>query len=491
MKLLTLIATAAVMFAAAPHRLTVQIIDNASVPFQERVIACAMAAQIFRDIGIHIEWTLDHPRQPGPGTWQLGSFPEGEADHPVGGVSWYEAAAYAQFAGKSLPTVYHWNWAAGVGLFSDIVALSNFGGKGTAAAGAHAGLSPFGSYDMAGNIKEWAQNAADQRRYILGGGWDDGSIEFGYPDARLPLNRDRTFGFRCAIYQATLEPDLIAGLIYGSLERRNDPPVDSRTFQVFRDLHSYEKTALEPKVVLELDSSQYLRREEVSFRAAYGNERVLAHLYLPKKANPPFQAVVFFGSGDMLDARSIAQFHDSFEFIVRSGRALIIPAYQGTLERGPLPDQPREAMLNWSKDLGRSIDYLETRPDIDANKIAYFGYSYGAWMAPRLLALEPRIRSALLLSGGAGGPPLPAEVDPWNFVPYVKTPVLMLNGRDDFGYPVESSQLPLFRGLGTPEKDKRHVLYDGGHINLMTRLDVMKEALDWFDRYLGRVNQLP
>jgi eukaryotic-like serine/threonine-protein kinase len=267
-------------------------------------------------------------------------------------VSWYEAAAYARFAQKSLPTVYHWYRAAGSGLFSDILAFSNFKGRGAAAAGANDGLSPFGSYDMAGNVKEWAQNAVGERRYLLGGGWDEGSIKFSYPDAGSPLDRNRTVGFRCASYEAPLGEDLVQNIDFFSLTSRTDPPVDAQTFQIYRDLNSYDKEKagpLQPEVVLADDSSPYFRREDLSFRAAYGNELVLAHLYLPKNAAPPFQPIVFFGSGDMLDARSIAQLHDPFEFIVRSGRALVIPAYQGTLERGPMPSQPRETMLNWPR----------------------------------------------------------------------------------------------------------------------------------------------
>ena len=57
----------------------------------------------------------DATRRPGPAGWQLGTYPEAADDLPVGGVSWYEAAAYAEFAGKSLPTVYEWFAAAGVG----------------------------------------------------------------------------------------------------------------------------------------------------------------------------------------------------------------------------------------------------------------------------------------------------------------------------------------------------------------------------------------
>jgi formylglycine-generating enzyme required for sulfatase activity len=56
---------------------------------------------------------LDSTGRPGPAGWELGSFPDGQADFPVGGISWFEAAAYAEYAGKSLPTIYHWYRAAG------------------------------------------------------------------------------------------------------------------------------------------------------------------------------------------------------------------------------------------------------------------------------------------------------------------------------------------------------------------------------------------
>ena len=73
----------------------------------------------------------DRTGRPGPSSWELGSFPDGQEDWPVSGVSWYEAAAFAAFAGKSLPTVYHWFQASGAtGIFSEILQFSNFGGRG-------------------------------------------------------------------------------------------------------------------------------------------------------------------------------------------------------------------------------------------------------------------------------------------------------------------------------------------------------------------------
>ena len=73
-----------------------------------------------------------------------------------------------------------------------------------------------------------------------------------------------------------------------------------------------------------------------------------------------------------------------------------------------------------------------------------------------------------------------------NFAPRSRVQTLMINGRDDFLMPFESSQLPLFRLLGAPRPDKRHARLEGGHIP-SDRNEIIRETLDWLDRYLGPV----
>jgi pimeloyl-ACP methyl ester carboxylesterase len=92
----------------------------------------------------------------------------------------------------------------------------------------------------------------------------------------------------------------------------------------------------------------------------------------------------------------------------------------------------------------------------------------------------------MLVGGGLSSGRMPPEVDAVNFAPRVNMPVLMLNGSADFLHPVETDQVPMFRFLGTTEKDKRHVLVDSGHRIFLTQ-PLMKETLDWFDRHLGHV----
>jgi eukaryotic-like serine/threonine-protein kinase len=62
----------------------------------------------------------------------------------------------------------------------------------------------------------------------------------------------------------------------------------------------------------------------------------------------------------------------------------------------------------------------------------------------------------------------------------------MVNGRYDYFFPVESSQDPMFRFLGTPAKDKRHTVFESGHVPPNDLL--IKEVLDWLDSYLGPVS---
>ena len=442
----------------------------------------------------------DSTGRPGPATWELGTYPAGQDDFPVTGVSWYEAAAYAEFAGKTLPTVYHWNrvaWTnAGLRDSSPIVLSSNFGGQGPAAVGKHQAMNPYGTYDLAGNVKEWAWNAADPRgatRYILGGGWNEPIYMYNDPDAQSPFSRLPAYGFRCAKFLSGVPAPLQGPLESARRDYNREKPADDEAFRIYRSFYLYDKTHLDPAVESVDASPPYWKLEKVTFNAAYGNERMRAYLFLPKDVPPPYQTVVFFPASGALRQRSekLLQAGASVDFIVRSGRAVIYPVYKSTYERGDglLYDRPnltssyRDHVIQWYKDLARSIDYLETRGDIDAQRLGYVGSSWGATMGPIVLSLEGRLKASVLWVGGFWQQKGPPEVEQINFAPRVKIPVLMLNGRYDFVFPVESSQAPMFRLLGTPESHKQHLLFDSGHS--IPRKELITETLRWFDSYLG------
>jgi cephalosporin-C deacetylase-like acetyl esterase len=453
-------------------------------PFQdgERVLSFEDAMARFRDA----------TGRPGPNGWELGSYPDGQDDFPVGGISWFEASAFAVFTDKSLPTVYHWSRAAGTenATFSDILRVSNFDGKGPVKAGERQGLAPSGTLDMAGNVKEWCVNMAQgtPRRFILGGGWDEPAYRFGERDARDPWQRERTFGVRL-IKSPAVGPDVTGPV--GDV--RPDPesvvPAADALVDVYQRFYEYDHGALNARVDSVDDSSPEWRRERVSFDAAYGGERVPAILFLPKNSKPPYQTIVYFPSA-LARVLQSSNYLDipMFEFIVRSGRALLYPIYKGTFERRgrevPGMSGMRDMQVQWAKDLFRAVDYLATRPDIDQKRLGYFSVSMGAFFAPIVLSQEPRLKAAVLCSTGLRYK-YPPEIQPANFAPRVKIPVLIINGRDDFSAPpgVPERLLSLF---GTPPDQKSLKVFPGGHVPQDMR-NLIRETLDWFDKYLGPV----
>jgi eukaryotic-like serine/threonine-protein kinase len=441
----------------------------------------------------------DSTGRPGPAGWELGQFPAGQERHPVAGVSWYEAAAYAEFVGKSLPSVYHWCRAANLWGSGVFVPGSNFAGSGTVPVGGAGTVNEYGTYDMAGNVKEWCWNERkDHLRFILGGGFGEPTYMFGAQDAQPPWHRAPTFGFRC-VKLASKPPDATLATIDVPPVRdySREKPASDESFRAYKGLYAYDKRDL----AVQLDATEKAddwTTEIVSFDAGYANERMIAYLCLPTNARPPFQTVIYFPGSGAIHTNKRLEFvaNEGYAAIVpKSGRALLFPIYKGTYQRSddltddtdPLSASYRDHTIAWAKDVRRSIDFLETRTDIDREKLAYLGFSWGAEVAPVMLAVEGRFKAAILISGGLDPYKTLPEAEPFNFASRVRIPILMLNGRYDHRFPVEASQLPLFRSLGTPEKDKKHVIYEAGHAP--PRKDYIRESLDWLDRYLGPVKR--
>jgi eukaryotic-like serine/threonine-protein kinase len=454
--------------------------------------------------GRHLSWNeamalfRDAAGRPGPKDWIEGRYPRGQDELPVTGVSWYEAAAYAEFAGKSLPTIYHWNRAAMPLVASFVVPASNFGSSGVLPVGSKQDMSPWGSYDMAGNVKEWIWNEAGSgKRFVLGGAWDEPNYMFIDPDAQSPLLRASNIGFRCVKY---IEPDSIPKVATDpiTISIRNltkEKPASDEVFKAYRGLYSYDKLPLSATVEPFGTNEEDWTAEKITYRAAYGDEQAIAYLFLPQKAKPPFQTVVVFpGSYALVERTFSPETMPALDAIVRSGRAVLYPIYKSTYERGDgvksdianMTSTWRDHVIMWEKDASRAIDYSETRPELDHAKLAFYGLSWGAAMGPFVAAVDPRIKVCIFALGGLDFQESLAEADAINFLPRVKQPALMLNGRYDFFYPLESSQEPFFRGLGSGKGQKKKLLYEAGHFIPMN--DLTKETLNWLDQYLGPVH---
>src|SRR5690606_15458398 len=161
-----------------------------------------------------------------------------------------------------------------------------------------------------------------------------------------------------------------------------------------------------------------------------------------------YQTVVYWPGWDTFGLDDADEyFAKQLDFIVKSGRAVAFPIYKGTFERRVGNVRPdfdtvayRDNAIDTVKDMRRTIDYLETREDIDGRALAFFGYGWGGVNGPMALAQEPRFRVAVIDIGLL--PPMATipEVDPVNALPRVHVPVLLLSGEFDAMVPVENAR---------------------------------------------------
>jgi dienelactone hydrolase len=326
----------------------------------------------------------------------------------------------------------------------------------------------------------------------MGGGWNEPGYRFTDADAQDPWQRQPTFGVRIV---KNLGPADAAAVPVGRVDQ--DPksvvPVSDALFDVYRRFYEYDRTPLNSRVDSVDESVPEWRKETVSFDAAYGGggERVPAYLFLPKNVKPPYQVVVFFPSGYATVVPS-SRYLDlrAFDYIVRSGRALLYPVYQGTFERRRGRAAGRSAMrdrdVQRAKDFFRAVDYLATRKDINLDRLAYYSLSMGAYFGPIPVALEPRVKVAVFAAGGLEFG-LQPEIQPANFAPHVEVPVLLVNGREDFSNSLDA-QRRFLDLMGAPPEQKRHAVLEGGHAPADIR-GLIREVLDWLDKYLGPVDR--
>ncbi len=306
-------------------------------------------------------------------------------------------------------------------------------------------------------------------------------------------------GFRC-VSNSTPPPAVTSGPVrHAARDLSKFKPASDAVFSAYRLLYTYPKSPLNVKEEGVVAETADWREEKVTFDAGYDGERMAAYLFLPKNVRPPYQTVLFFPSARVLflsgndNGRALGD-TKFFDYVIQSGRAVMYPIYQGTYERRVkfyLPDasQSIELTEQWYKDAARSLDYLATRRDIDNTKLAYMGVSMGSAEGVVFSTLlQDRLKTVILLDGGFFLEPPPPGDDQADFAPHLKLPVLMVNGRYDFTFPVETAQNPLFKMLGAPPSQKEHVVLDTPHDVTEQHTQLVTAVLDWLDRYLGRVH---
>ena len=449
---------------------------------------------------------VDRTGLPGPRSWSSQNYLEGMAHHPVTDINWYEAAAYAAFRGKQLPTIFQWEKAArnGETSFAGLTmpwgitgesndTRANFKGHGTLPVDSmEFGMSPYGAFNMAGNVSEWCLNETSQAFITSGGSWEDPFYLFGYYGAYPGFYSSNKLGFRCVMNLPGSASDQGAQQIKLEEEVPNYTAASEASVRSALRYYEYERTPLDPQIVDVIETDEW-RREKIAYNGA-GGERALAYLYLPKNFRGPFQVINFMPAGDVFNrARTLPESTEAnLAAHIKSGRAVFSVVLKGFLERDLPPDyRPSEPgtiefverSAQMIGDVRRGLDYLETRTDIDSGRIAYYAPSSTDFKLI-LPAVDARYRSVIFQGSGVR-----KYMTQWmpaanaiNFVGLIRAPKLMLQGRYDEASPLKTEAEPLYQLLREP---KRLTVFEGGHIPApQIAIPTLK---NWLDETLGPV----
>ena len=449
----------------------------------------------------------DRTGLPAPREWVRQDFPEGEARFPVAGVTWYEASAYCRSVGKRLPTVYEWEKTARDGMMSHTGVMMPWGFMGSSGLGARRanfnsggtsfvdafpfGISPYGAYGMAGNVREWTVNVLGDGRAVAGGSWEAPSYLYPQYGSQPGTFASPALGFRCA--RSDGSGDQGAGKIDRDTRTPVYAPVDRDTFRQLLEHYRYDRRPANPRVTDTVDTPAWTR--ERVWIDGPDTDSILLYFYAPKSATPPYQTLVYVPGSGVFCCQSLpTEMEWAIGPTIQAGRAVLAVVLKGMVERGfepgfqsPEPSSVafRDLMVQHATELRLGIDYIETRDDVDMDKLAYVGLSFGAGSRLGFSAVDDRYKAVVYIGGGIDErvkPTLP-EADNVNFAPYVSVPKILINGRNDEEHPWFTRALPLWNLLAEP---KELVLVDGGgHV---VPLEVRIPAInDFLDRTLGPV----
>jgi len=433
----------------------------------------------------------------GPAGWEVGTYIQGTEDKPVTGISWYEALAYARYKGNILPPMFHWAKAAFPPdeiispISPKLLKTSNFSKEDISVVGQ--GEGAYGTFDMAGNAKEWVWNIFGGRGLTLGGAFDEPTYLASQTAPEARMNRSLKNGFRTArlINPRDLNP-------FGDPIETQAPkdlsfykPMSDEVFNVYS--RSFQVSSTNPKFekVYIDDSHPVWIKERIKLEVGYNNESMDVLIFKPKNSFGLSAPIIvhpganYYTTPPEIDDINPGEF--SLDFLIKSGKTLIWPAWKGSLNRMPENVASNEDTLRrfrnqfvaWVNDTDKTLDYLETRNDIDTENIFYLGMSYGALFNTHTLLFENRYKGAILYVGGSF-PTYPPLSDGINHLPRIKTPFLMLNGEQDYLVPKSAANF-FYQFTGTPTEDKKIIFYDSGHWPL-PRNQMIKETLSFIDK---------
>jgi len=381
---------------------------------------------------------------------------------------------------------------------------SNFDSDAVLSTKLESSRGPYGTVDMLGNVREWTVNGQrnSNLKFVLGGSWREPPYSTMTANRLDTWDRSEANGIRVVfnLPNATVDREPINTFAELPVDHMTSPINSDEEFEGYQWAFQAVGSALDPRLE-DIRSSEDWIRKEVSIAVGTGEERMSIYFYLPHDIQEPYQPIILFPgytafAPGALSRESVDTEFPFPDFIVKGGRALVFPVVTGAYERydGQLALNAEERRKNqvtrriaWVKEVGRVIDYLEQDQQFNASQVGFLGISFGAAHPLPVLAMERRLKAAILLSGGIAFSDYDDAIPPigrvMNYVTRTALPVLMINGRYDNIVEPER-QKPMFERLGTPIGEKKWVIYDTGHWPFPEN-QMISEVLGWMDEHMG------
>ncbi len=268
------------------------------------------------------------------------------------------------------------------------------------------------------------------------------------------------------------------GLTLIQLIGYSQPPIGDEGFNVIKEAYSYDINLPLKPVIAEV--KDYASHTRTKIYYAGTNEKVGAYLAIPNKGNGPFPVVLLIdGLGGSKERwwgkNNWSNGMETTEALISKGFAVftIDAALHGerftntenfpepsTFRRQNLMNTMHTMIFQTVQDYMRGLDYLETRNDINTEKVGAYGLSMGGAVTFIITGLDNRIKTAVTGVAVVYGNQY-SVVNAYNFTPRIKTkPLLMLMGDTD-GYYTPKTATQLFNSIGGDANEL--IIFKGGH----------------------------
>ena len=426
------------------------------------------------DFNSTIKMFTDRYGKPGPSNWAYGQFPAGLDNYPVTGISWFEARAYAKFKNLKLPNIYEWAYASGVSenfmnVNQYVTRNSNYNStqlrEVSIKLGSYNGLNNIG-----GNIKEWTlnPNGDNQEKFsIMGGAYNEPSYTFNNYYSLSPFDRSIGNGFRLSKNltngQSELDNDIIPEF------KRNFYKIEDisdEVFNVYKSQFDYNSQLLNSTTSSIENFQDGYSSQIFEMETTYeSDEKLFGYVVFSNKFKDKYDPIIIYPNassiGSNTDTNLPNQLLNRFKYLIDEGYAIIHPIYHNTYSREKThntfwpndSEKYKNTIIKIGQDYKRSLDYIESRNDFNFENLSYFGYSWGSTTSNYLLAIDDRIKAAVLCVGGLMMQKSKKEVEAHYYVRRIKTPILHIVGKEDGIFGFEESYKPWKELIGTA-KDK-------------------------------------